>query len=124
MRLSSTPEMNILLVTMARMWPPKYDSAASSEAWTLMLRLSKPTSAALIHLTGDLAGMHVLQRGVDRTRVPADGGYGAALGLARLELRRGQHVLVAHLPLAGIQHGDAVGTRLGGLRQLRPGVRA
>ena len=65
--------------------------------------------AALIHVEGDLAEVHVVELLVERDRVAADGGNGATLGLARIEIRGGEDDLVADPPAGGVQHLDRGG---------------
>ncbi len=78
--------------------------------------------AALIHVEGDLAEVHVVELLVERERVAADGGDGATLGLTRIEVRRREHDLVADLPAPGIQHLDGGGAGVGRRGELGPGV--
>ncbi len=56
-----------------------------------MLRDSMADLAALVDPEGDLAEVHVLQRTVQGQRVAGDGGHRAPLGLARIEVGRGEH---------------------------------
>ena len=67
--------------------------------------------AALVHVEGDLAEVHVVELLVERDRVAADGGDGAPLGLPGIEIRRGEDDLVADAPAGGVQHLDR-GARL------------
>ncbi len=78
--------------------------------------------AALIHVEGDLAEVHVVELLVERDLVAADGGNGAPLGLPRIEIRRREDDLVAHPPARGVQHLDRSAACLGRARQLGPGV--
>ena len=66
--------------------------------------------------------MHVLERPVERERVAADGGDRAPLGLARIEVGRGEHDLVAGAPAGGVEHLDRGGAGVGRGGQLGPGV--
>ena len=78
--------------------------------------------AALIHVEGDLAEVHVVELLVERDVVASDGGNRAALGLAGIEVRRGEDDLVADFPALGIQHLDRGGAGVGRRGQLGPGV--
>ncbi len=80
--------------------------------------------AALIHVEGDLAEVHVGQLLVERDLVAADGGNGAPLGLPRIVIRRREDDLVAHPPLRGVQDLDRCAACFSGAGELGPGVGA
>src|SRR5690606_23774129 len=80
--------------------------------------------AALVHAEGDLAEVHVLERLVESERVARDGGNLAPLGLAGVEVGRGEHDLVTHAPAGRVEHLNPVAALLGGLRQFGPGILA
>ena len=117
-------DVHLARAAIAMMWPPKKDCSASSDAWTLMLRVRQADFAALVDVEGDLAEVHVVKRLVERERVAADGGDGAPLGLARIEVGGGEDDLVTHPPARGIEHLDRGGAGLGRAGQLAPGIGA
>src|SRR5690606_22495438 len=80
--------------------------------------------AALIHAEGDFAEVHVFKRAVQRDAIAADGGDTALLGLARVEVGRGEHDLVARLPLGGIEDLDGAAAGRGSGGQFGPAVAA
>ncbi len=80
--------------------------------------------AALVHVEGDLAEVHVVELLVERDVVASDGGNRAALGLAGIKVRRGEDDLVADFPALGIEHLDRGGAGVGRRGQLGPGVGA
>jgi hypothetical protein len=51
-----------------------------------MLRVSRPTFAALVDAVGDLAEVHILKRPIERQPVAADGGDGPLLRLLGIEV--------------------------------------
>ena len=71
--------------------------------------------AALIHVEGDLAKVHVVELLVERKRVATDGRDSALLGLMRIVIGRRKHDLVACLPACCIQNFDRVGSGFGRL---------
>ena len=124
MRFSSTPETNILLDG------HRHDVAAEvglrriRRCLDLDVARQQAHFAALIHVEGDLAEVHVVQLLVERDGVAPDGGNRAALGLAGIEVRRGEDDLVADFPALGIEHLDRGGAGVGRRGQLGPGVGA
>ena len=78
--------------------------------------------AALIHVEGDLAEVHVVELLVERDLVAADGGNRAPLGLPRIVIRRREDDLVAHPPARGVQDLDRSAACLGRAGELGPGV--
>src|SRR5690606_26595139 len=80
--------------------------------------------AALVDAEGDLAEVHVLERAVERERVALNRGDRARLGLARIEVGRSEHDLVAFAPARGVENFDLGAAGFGGLRQLGPGMLA
>ena len=116
MRLSSTPSTNILLDD------HRHDVAAEEgllrigRCLDLDVARQQAHFAALIHVEGDLAEVHVVELLVERDRVAADGGDRAPLGLPRIEIRGGEDDLVADPPAGGVQHLDRGGAGVGGAR--------
>src|SRR5690606_1153136 len=80
--------------------------------------------AALVDPEGDLAEVHVLERTVERERVALNRSDRALLGLARIEVGRSEHDLVALAPARGVENLDTVAAGFGGPRQLAPGMLA
>ena len=80
--------------------------------------------AALIHVEGDLAEVHVVELLVERDRVAADGGNRAPLGLPRIEVRRRQHNLVARAPTSRVQDLYRGAARIGRIGELSPRILA
>jgi hypothetical protein len=79
--------------------------------------------ATFVHVERDLAEVHEVQLLVERDRVSPDGGDGSPLGLPGIEIRGREDDLVAHSPARGVQDFNGGAAGLGGLGQLRPGVR-
>ena len=80
--------------------------------------------AALVDAVGDPAEVHVAERRVEGEGVAADRGDRALLGLARIEVGRGQDDDVALAPAGGVEHRDGSGAGLGRLGQPGPAVGA
>ena len=80
--------------------------------------------AALVHVEGDLAEVHVVELAVERELVAADGGDRAPLGLPRIEVRRRENDLVADAPARGVEHFDRRAAGFRRVRELGPGVGA
>ena len=78
--------------------------------------------AALVHVEGDLAEVHVLELLVERDLVAADGGNRAPLGLPGIVVRRREDDLVAHAPFSSIQDLYRRAACLSRARKLGPGV--
>jgi hypothetical protein len=81
--------MKILLVTIAMMWPPKYDCFRIRRGLDLDVASQQANFAALIHVERDLAEVHVVQLLVERERIAVDGGNGSNLGPAGVVVGRG-----------------------------------
>ena len=123
MRLSSTPETNILHPAIAMMCPPKSVCVCVGRSLDQDIARQHADFAALIDAEGDLAEVHVVQCLVERDRVATDGGDGSLLCLVGIEIRRREDDHVAVPPATGIQDFDRGAAGVGGLRQLGPGVR-
>src|SRR5690606_18776768 len=80
--------------------------------------------AALVDAEGDLAEVHVLERTVERDRVALNRSDRALLRLARIEVGRSEHDLVAFAPARSVENLDTVAAGFGGAGELGPGVLA
>src|SRR5690606_34724758 len=78
--------------------------------------------AALVHVEGDLAEVHVVERPVERDRVAANSGNRTNLRLARIVIRGGEDDLVADSPAGGVQDLYRRAARIGRGGQLGPRV--
>src|SRR5690606_27286001 len=80
--------------------------------------------AALVDPEGDLAEVHVFERAVERDRVALDGSDRALLRLARIEVGRSEHDLVAFAPARSVEYLHTVAAGFGGAGELGPGMLA
>src|SRR5215468_655304 len=116
MRWSSTPSTYMWLDGIAMMCPPKNVCSASADAWTLMLRVSKPTSPR------SSTSKVILPKCMYSSFLSSVILLPLIAEIVRRSACRGSKS--ADAPARGVQHLDRRAAGFRRVRELGPGVRA